>query len=169
MAHVIDEVLRAPLGAGDISVTVLRAANQHVAPVVCLRCGCFLCRNCTSHNHCIKHRSATIDCSLATALSFRIVLWQLRIGSFRGANESSEIRRFGQRDLIEVLAEVGASCCFNSVGTTAEINRVEVASENFLFRKFTFNLHRESRFFDLSGNRAFLCEINVLHVLLCDG
>ena len=169
MPHVIDEIFRSPFGAGDVSVTVLRAANQHVAPVISLRCDCFLCRNRAGQNHCVKYRSAPLDCGLAAALSFRIVLWQLRIGGFGRANQSSEIGGFGQRDLIEVLAEVGASCCLDSIGAAAEINRVEVASENFLFRKFTFNLHRKRRFFDLSGDCALLSQVNIFHVLLRDG
>jgi hypothetical protein len=90
----------------------------------------------------------------------------LGVGVLGRADGTGEERGLGQRELLHVLAEVGARGGLDAVRAAPEVNGVEVALEDLLLGELTLQLQREHRLLDLAGERALLAEVGVLHVLL---
>ena len=80
-----------------------------------------------------------------------------------------EHRTFIQRQILDILAEIGACCRLNPICPLTKIDLVHIELEDFLFRILTFQLKREENFLYLAFQGSILRQIGVLCKLLCDG
>ena len=79
-----------------------------------------------------------------------------------------EHRRLGHGQLLGRLAEVGVGRGLYAVRAAAEVDGVQVALEDRRLRLLLLDLQGEERLLHLAGERAFLVEVEDLHVLLGD-
>ena len=73
------------------------------------------------------------------------------------------------RQILDILAEIGACCRLNAISPLSKINLVHIEFKNFIFRVLTLELKREKDFLNLAFQRSILCQIGILRKLLCNG
>jgi hypothetical protein len=92
------------------------------------------------------------DVLLAHLRAFRIDDRVVRGGRFRQAGEHGG---FGERDVLQVLAEIDPRGARESIGALSQINLVHVDLENLVFRQRALDLVGEQHFVDLAGVGLF--------------
>ena len=93
---------------------------------------------------------------------------QGRVIQAGGVHDTGQDRRLGDRELADVLAEVGLGGGFDAIRTAPEIDRVEVALKDLVLGQVAVDLDRDDHLAQLAVQGAVLGEEVVLDILLGD-
>ena len=168
LVDVVDEVLGTEVGVGDRAVVLDLLAGQHIGERVGHGRVVLLLGDVALGQHGVEHRGPPPDRRLEVGPGQGVGLGPLGVGQLRGPDQRGQVRGLGQRQVADVLAEVGLRRGLHPVGAASEVDRVEVAVQDLGLGQLPLELHREDRLLDLPGDRALVGEVDVLHVLLRD-
>jgi hypothetical protein len=123
---------------------------------------------------CIPHRVeddvASCDGSILTRLLDVRRVGRRVVVACRHVDQAGEEGALGERELGDVLPEVGAGGRLHAVGAPPEIGRVQVSLEDLTFGRHALEADREDRLGPLAPHGSGLAvEVEVLRELLRDG
>jgi hypothetical protein len=84
-----------------------------------------------------------------------------RIGTRRRLRDARQRGDFGQRELVELLAEIGFGGCRDTIRPLAEVDHVQVQPEDLLFGEFAFEPVRQEDLLQLAAPFAVLAQEQV--------
>ena len=108
-------------------------------------------------DHLVEHPVTPLDCFSSTVRA---------PVDLRPAWQGGEERVLRQRQLVNVLAEIGLRRSLNPERLAAERNLVEVELENLRLRQHAFDPPCDDHFLELAGDRIFVADQDVLGDLL---
>ncbi len=85
-----------------------------------------------------------------------------------GVEQGGQVGALGGVQLVDVLAVVRLGGGLDAVGVAAEVAGVEVALEDLVLAHLAIQLDRDEELLALAGDRLFLVQVVVLHILLGD-
>jgi len=109
--------------------------------------------------HLIQHKIPTFF------IGFGVLHGIIIIGALGNGGQRS---CFGQCHILNVFAKIRLGSGFHTVRTFAEINLVQVHSQNLIFGIFVLQLFGKEGFLNFAGDSAFLGKKSVFRKLLCD-